>query len=52
MDLERPLYYRREGKVDQVNQRVEAQVCEHPGFESLKIIRYGKDGDQERFPFP
>ena len=50
MELERPLHYQREGKVDLV--RVEAQVFVHPGFESLKIISAGKDGGWERVPIP
>ena len=48
MDLERPLHYRREGKVDQV--RVEAQVFVLLGFGGLKIISAGKDGGWERVP--
>ena len=44
MDLERPLHYRREGKVNQVRGFV------HQGFEGLKIISAGKDGGREGVP--
>ena len=44
MDLERPLYYRRGGKVDQVSGW--RRRCLFAQFECLKIISAGKDGFQ------
>ena len=48
MDLERPLHYRREGKVDQV--RGWKLRCLHPDFEGLKIISARKDEGREGVP--
>ena len=46
VDLERPLHYPREGKIDQ------SKGWRRRSFESLKVISVGKDGGQERVPVP
>ena len=45
MNLQRSLHYRREGGIDQEKGW---RWFVHPGFEGLKVIRDGKDGDRER----
>ena len=53
MDLERPLHYRREGKIDQMKGlRLRCLCTRHSGFEDLKIIGVVKDGARERVPAP
>ena len=51
MDLERPLHYRREGKVDQVRGWRRMCLCTRI-FEGLKIISARKDGGREGVPIP